>query len=207
MKKMKIYILSVIVILASAMIVCYDTPRDNTNDPKSGIKNWPVYNLGDTGPAGGWIFYINSNAYTDGWKYLEAAPTSQAMSPWSTQLTSSLGTSTDIGTGKSNTATIVTAVNGASETDTAAQVCDNYTNLYNGTTWDDWFLPSRDETQQMFNNLHKKGLGNFTESTYYWTSSDNGILAWQLNFFSGGTGDPAQNNKIGLNWVRPARRF
>lgn len=32
------------------------------------------YQLRERGPAGGWIFYINSSAMTDGWKYLEAAP-------------------------------------------------------------------------------------------------------------------------------------
>ncbi len=33
-----------------------------------------VYNIGDTGPAGGKIFYVNPTAASDGWTYLEAAP-------------------------------------------------------------------------------------------------------------------------------------
>ncbi|RLW68460.1 MAG: hypothetical protein B6D68_03580 [spirochete symbiont of Stewartia floridana] len=33
-----------------------------------------AYNIGDTGPAGGRIFYENANHATDGWRYLEAAP-------------------------------------------------------------------------------------------------------------------------------------
>ncbi|GHU30912.1 hypothetical protein FACS1894172_04920 [Spirochaetia bacterium] len=32
-----------------------------------------VYKIGDTGPAGGLIFY-NKGDYSDGWRYLKAAP-------------------------------------------------------------------------------------------------------------------------------------
>jgi hypothetical protein len=31
------------------------------------------YNIGDTGPAGGFIFYINPKYENEGWRYLEAA--------------------------------------------------------------------------------------------------------------------------------------
>ena len=41
------------------------------------------YSPGDTGPAGGLIFYVNPNSATDGWRYLEAAPFDQsAGAPW-----------------------------------------------------------------------------------------------------------------------------
>ena len=36
------------------------------------------YAPGDTGPAGGLIFYVNPNYATDGWRYLEAAPFDQS---------------------------------------------------------------------------------------------------------------------------------
>src|SRR5205823_14874340 len=36
------------------------------------------YAAGDVGPAGGWIFYVNLNHATDGWRYLEAAPVDQS---------------------------------------------------------------------------------------------------------------------------------
>lgn len=66
-------------------------------------------NLRDTGPAGGWIFYINPNADTDGWKYLEAAPDdieSGDKKQWGGQNHLINGTSEDIGTGSSNTTII-----------------------------------------------------------------------------------------------------
>jgi Beta-L-arabinofuranosidase, GH127 len=37
-----------------------------------------AYEVGDTGPAGGLIFYVNPNAAADGWRYLEAAPVDQS---------------------------------------------------------------------------------------------------------------------------------
>jgi hypothetical protein len=35
------------------------------------------YEVGDVGPAGGFIFYKNPNYASDGWRYLEAAPFDQ----------------------------------------------------------------------------------------------------------------------------------
>lgn len=42
----------------------------------------PDYNLYDTGSFGGIIFYINPNASTDGWKYLELYPQKFASEKW-----------------------------------------------------------------------------------------------------------------------------
>jgi len=38
------------------------------------------YSIGDTGPAGGIIFYVNQNYEDDGWMYLEAAPDDESVS-------------------------------------------------------------------------------------------------------------------------------
>ncbi len=48
----------------------------------------------------------------------------------------------------------------------AANVC--FYKITNG--YDDWYLPSIDETLMMMSNLYLEGLGNFTGSTY-WTSN------------------------------------
>jgi len=39
----------------------------------------PLYALRDTGPAGGWIFYVKEGGYSDGWMYLEAASSDQSV--------------------------------------------------------------------------------------------------------------------------------
>jgi len=48
----------------------------------------------------------------------------------------------------------------------AVRICDDL--VING--YDDWFLPSRDELNYMYGNLHLKELGNF-RNDWYWTSS------------------------------------
>ena len=63
------------------------------------------YAPGDVGPAGGFIFYVNPNFATDGWRYLEAAPFDQsAGAKWGCFRTAIAGArGTAVGTGRQNT--------------------------------------------------------------------------------------------------------
>src|SRR5262249_33736647 len=69
------------------------------------------YAIGDTGPAGGLIFYINASSATDGWRYLEAAPVDQsAGARWGCFRTLIAGArGTTIGTGRQNTRDMLAA--------------------------------------------------------------------------------------------------
>ncbi|MHA1232832.1 MAG: hypothetical protein ACTSPQ_19565, partial [Candidatus Helarchaeota archaeon] len=69
----------------------------------------PTTTVYGTGPAGGYIFY-DKGSYSDGWRYLEAAPASTEWTgkEWGSYGTFIGGTETGIGTGQSNTNTIVT---------------------------------------------------------------------------------------------------
>jgi len=161
------------------------------------------YSLGDIGPAGGLIFY-DKGSYSDGWRYLEAAPVS---TDWYNRQWGSYGTligatETDIGTGQSNTTTIVTWLNSHSETDCAAQLCDAL--VYGG--YSDWFLPSKDELNLMYTNLKVFGVGGFAdEDEYYWSSSE--YLANSVWFQGFGTGYQNSPNKSGYSRVRAVRAF
>lgn len=70
------------------------------------------YSVGYTGPAGGLIFYVNPNYKTDGWHYLEAAPSDQSTGIlWDYGRDVATGaTATVVGTGQANTQTIVKAL-------------------------------------------------------------------------------------------------
>ncbi len=131
------------------------------------------------GPGGGWIFYDKGNT-KDGWRYLEAAPVDQSVKiEWSNGDYIDTGASgTAIGDGKLNTRKII-ATQGDGQY--AAKICSDY----RGGGKSDWFLPSKDELNLMYENLKKNGTGDFTEY-YYWSSSQfNKENAWSSYFNDG----------------------
>lgn len=132
-----------------------------------------IYKIGDTGPAGGIVFYT-----TDGGLHgLEAAPEDQGVAQWGCEDTSTGATNTAIGTGASNTQAILIACPTAG---IAARLADNYSlNGYN-----DWFLPSSDGLDFMYENLHLNGLGGFADDQYWSSTEDNFVpaLAWTQHF-------------------------
>ncbi|MDR1787161.1 MAG: fibronectin type III domain-containing protein [Treponema sp.] len=173
-----------------------------------------AYQIGDTGPAGGWIFYADTTGFVSDsitCHYLEAAPADLATAyQWGGYGTLCGGTGTDIGTGATNTAALVTHNHGTPQLGSglhlAAQACADYE--YGG--YDDWFLPSKDEINQMNINLKQQGAGNFTNiwPIYASSSESNRSYAWCLN------SDGSSNDLI-LSYimkdipgqVRPVRAF
>ncbi len=145
------------------------------------------YGIGDTGPAGGIVFY-DKGSYSGGWRYLEAAPSDIDVSGdythvWGGYGTSVGGTGTAVGTGQANTTAIV-AKYGTSDPynytgNYAARLCDQYS--YGG--YNDWFLPSKDELNLMYQN--RGVIGGFA-AHYYWSSSEyRSSNAWYQYFYFG----------------------
>ena len=129
------------------------------------------YAIGDTGPAGGFIFYENPNYERDGWRYLEAAPFDQsagvAWGCFRRMIAGARGTA--IGTGRQNTSDMLAA---CAEHSTAADLCANLS--INGVRG--WYLPSRDELALMYRHLKASGIGDFrdggaADNFTYWSSS------------------------------------
>jgi hypothetical protein len=138
--------------------------------------------LGQIGPGGGIIFY-DKGSFSDGWQYLEVAPASTVVrAPFFNGNNNILPNTTrqEIGTGKSNTRTLVDFFNRIGSSGNAAQICNNLT--YNGLN--DWFLPSSEELKLVY-LLKKRGLGGFEEGLY-WSSSvsvySNGRNAYDANY-------------------------
>lgn len=168
------------------------------------------FHVGDTGPAGGVIFY-DKGSFTDGWRYMEVARADVWVSAliqavtWGSPGTTLDVSSTSIGAGKSNTEWLVDADGSDAP---AAILCAK---LEMGGH-DDWFLPSVDEVKAMYANqrygVAAEPLREYYETggpppPGYWTSSENdGDTAWQVL----GTHQYAfSKNDIG--YVRPVRRF
>jgi len=156
---------------------------------KSGTSTVTTTIIGTVGPAGGYIFYDKGN-YSDGWRYLEAAPaSSEFTAPWGLYGIACNGTNTGIGTGQANTTAIINTLNTNGETGKAAQLCVALT--ING--YSDWFLPSKDELNQMYLNLRVgNNIGGFDASGnwpggYYWSSSvSSSVYTWCQRFSDGG---------------------
>jgi hypothetical protein len=140
----------------------------------------PTYRIGDTGPAGGIVFYDKGND-NDGWRYMEVSPSSLGTAQWGTYGTSVM-TDTTIGMGKRNTLILVDTLRGMGETGRAAQLCVEY----GGGGVNDWFLPSRDELNAIYTSLVKsylvidQGLTGWTG--VYWSSSQSRVGNGQYVF-------------------------
>jgi len=171
---------------------------------------WRDYVPGDTGPAGGKIFYVNPNYVEDStdstknWKYLEVAKDTLTTLTFSTSnWEGSLGTQTGIGYGKSNTEKIVDKF--GRNTTYAAQSCAEYSVEVNGETFDDWFLPSKDELSEMYNVKDKIVTDGATITGSYLSSSEGDTNnAWRVDFSNGATEQYYRTNTYN---VRPVRAF
>lgn len=178
------------------------------------ISNSP-YKVGSDGPAGGIIFY-DKGKYSDGWRYLEAAPKDLSGTygfgyyRFSSSGTNKVvGTSFTVGSGKENTKSLVEIMGSSTYLYSsgtsyygyyAAIACYDYTlGEYN-----DWFLPSKEELALMYTNLKQKNWGSFA-SGYYWSSTESNSGYSYYKYFYDGSENSAERSS---NFrVRPIRSF
>ncbi len=169
-----------------------------------------IYKVGDRGPAGGWIFFDKGND-SGGWRYLEAAPEDQSKGvKWAAEPYRETGAkNTYSGSGRYNSKKILKKTGHGNY---AAKICEDY----RGGGKSDWFLPSKDEVDLMYKNLHKSGIGSFANEGY-WSSSEgiaekgninfrqiNRNYAWYQHFYNG-----YQNMQLKMYpfFVRAVRAF
>ena len=165
-------------------------------------------NIGDLA-NGGIVFWINPNDTQHG---LVCAPEDLPISQWGCY-GSYFETETTIGSGLSNTMTIIGEC--LIPESIASRICYNL--ILND--YEDWYLPSKDELNLLYENLHLNGFGNFENGDgnccngWYWSSSDgelNGEAAWVQSFRDDQNGMQATYD-VGIkyfeNHVRAIRSF
>lgn len=170
--------------------------------------------VGKRGPAGGLVFY-DKGSVSEGWRFLEAAPKDRELSIVQWQSTTTSGTitgadSTAIGYGGINTILAANYMTAQAYTG-AALTCQGLSFAFNSITYDDWFMPTKDELAQAYTNLKVPGLGSF-ESNNYWacsesTSSNKGMYAWYQFFINGYQADTFAKTNSASCYVRPVRAF
>ncbi len=143
--------------------------------------------------AGGIVFDLDSS----GQHGLVCAPSDQGAYEWGCFGTNIPNTSTAVGSGATNTASIMA---GCGQLTIAAFVCADL--VLNG--YSDWYLPSSGELQLMYNRLHLQGLGGFVGGSYWSSSQYNPYYAWYMGF---GGGDVFYRNKADGIQVRAVRAF
>ena len=179
-----------------------------------------TYTVGDDGPGGGIIFY-HSEAGFDVYEpdgsvkkchYLEVSKFDLGDIRWCTQKDYNtsccdITTLTAVGAGRINTFKIIKSTHRSgtiTKENCAALACHSYSTAT--TKAGDWFLPSKDELNLLYQNLGKRVLlSNTTNDNYYWSSSqnDNGS-AWYQGFSDG---DQDDGNKNDTGSVRAVRAF
>ena len=107
---------------------------------------------------------------------------------------------TAIGTGAQNTLDILA---GCSEDGIPAKLASDYEVTVDGVTYDDWFLPSKDELNLLY--LNNEAVGGFANN-YYWSSTEAGSgAAWRQNFNNGSQFN--NGSYSGTGRVRAVRAF
>ncbi len=176
-----------------------------SNDADSGevtAEFSPVpYVIGSIGPAGGIIFYIDVEHDHD-WTYLETWTEDEVGSyRWGPQ--QDMPTNSGIGYGEENTTAMVNNEQNYPAADAAWEA------VHGG--FDDWFLPSKDELNAIWDNIVDDGAGSNSEvgdfaSDHYWSSSESGTFVAWAQHFGDGTQDRFRN-KVTSTRVRVVRAF
>ena len=154
--------------------------------------------VGDIGPAGGVVFYAAANRQSWG-RYLEVAPREAEVIGWPWRKPGYDGSGDpiyrDTASGLARIKRVQSKAIGMGEENTKL-IARHYGRGHYAAWWanslvfngfDDWFLPSADELDLMYNRLYAvdSPLIGFAP-TYYWTSSEYNLHnAWTQLFRSG----------------------
>lgn len=156
-----------------------------------------MYAIGDVGPGGGIVFITPSTTGNSTGQYFEVAPfvdfddTTRAV--WCDAKTLLGVSGTRIGTGASNTALAATACSSGANSLSAKYANDGAS---------DWFLPSKDELNEMYKNIDI--IGGFSIVNYWSSSENDASLAVAQGF---GPGNENFNIKDDMLYFRPVRSF
>jgi hypothetical protein len=185
-----------------------------------------VYTVGQTGPSGGKVFYVATTPFSCGptrattCSYLEAAPNgwqgagaTNDQSPDTNRTWSPVGQRSDvitseegIGWGYKHSITIA-ALAGSNTTNSAATLARSYSVVVGSTVYNDWFLPSKDELNEMyiqrtiiglspasyFSSTDNTNIDNITRAAYSQSMVNGAVIPDAFKYYS--------------DYVRPIRAF
>ena len=124
---------------------------------------------------------------------------------WGSTTTATGASGTAIGRGLANTNTIIASEGNSGNY--AAKLCADYSVIVGGVTYDDWYLPSKDELNKLY--INRTAIGGFAsggiEGDFYWSSSEfDSLAAWDQEFNVGSQTTPIKGYPT---YVRAIRAF
>ena len=160
---------------------------------------YSVHTIGES-YGGGIVFYV----YDGGQHGLIAATADQSTGiRWDGgSNTNTCARGDGIGAGIKNTAIIIANQGPVDGNTFAARICNEYSVTVGGTTYGDWYLPSKYELNLLY--LQKTVVGGFTNN-YYWSSTEfDANNTWRQKV---GSGLQVSSNKNNASYVRAVRTF
>jgi hypothetical protein len=167
-------------------------------------EHTPIATVGDL-RAGGIVFWVNPSDNKHG-LVCAIEDQSTGIQWYNGNYTTTGATGIAIGTGSANTTAII-ANQGATETAYAAGLA----RAYSGGGYTDWFLPSKEELNQMYenkamiNSTATANSGSKFTNNFYWSSTEVGYSNAWVQYFDAGFQD--NSNKTNTDFVRAVRAF
>ena len=170
--------------------------------------------VGNTGPGGGIVFYVQTATAAAPWRYMEAAPNTWSGGDADTAIAWCSVTNNEVPnllTGTTEEVTTATAIGaGFNNTQKMLRGCAygaaNAAAAYNGGGKSDWHLPSKDELYRLYIWKQNGNVTGFSANPYWSSSEGGGCCAWYQYFNSGSQGW-YEVGKDYFFYVRPVRAF
>lgn len=174
------------------------------------------YKIGDIGPAGGMIFFVDENDEYPDFDYLEMNAGYEGIGQYAfgyycdsdNGTNKVVGTGTGIGEGKSNTEKLVASMGDSAYLEISRNEKGVYAAKkaydYEQGGYDDWFLPSLEELDLIYRNVKVPNLCSLDDGTYWSSSEYDESRAWSEYFASDYQGSYARDDG---EYVRPCRAF
>jgi len=102
-----------------------------------------------------------------------------------------------IGDGPANTVAILAGCSGGTN-GIGARLADDY--VLNG--YDNWYLPSQDELNLLYTELHLNGLGGFVGLPYWGSTQSTYDTAWGRHFGNGNQGASDKGSPFRVRVIR-----